>query len=71
VVLLDAGHLSQTFQLVASSLGVLTWMTANIHDVNVSSLLKLEGVHQSPLHFLGTGYGEKSGIYSGVKDYFK
>jgi SagB-type dehydrogenase family enzyme len=71
VALLDAGHLSQTFQLVSTSLGILTWMTANIHDVNVSNLLKLEGVHQAPLHFLAAGYGQKSGVYRGVKDHFK
>jgi SagB-type dehydrogenase family enzyme len=71
VVLMDAGHLSQTFQLVATSLGILTWMTANIHDLDVSSLLKLEGVHQAPLHFLGGGYGKKSAVYEGVIQHFK
>lgn len=70
VVLLDAGHLSQTFQLVATSLGILTWMTANIHDVSVSSFLKLEGVHQAPIHFLCGGYGQKSGVYKGIAEYF-
>ncbi|MCE3230229.1 MAG: hypothetical protein K0R52_157 [Alphaproteobacteria bacterium] len=70
VILLDAGHLSQTFQLVATSLGIMTWMTANIHDVNVSSQLKLEGVHQAPIHFLAAGYGQKSGVYQGVKEHF-
>lgn len=70
VVLLDAGHLSQTFQLVATSLGILSWMTANIHDVNISTQLKLDGVHQAPLHFLAAGYGQRSAVYKGVKDYF-
>lgn len=70
VVMLDAGHLSQTFQLVATSLGILTWMTANIHDVNVSSHLKLEGVHQAPMHFLSGGYGHKSAVYKGIKEHF-
>lgn len=70
VVILDAGHLSQTFQLVATSLGILTWMTANIHDVNVSKQLKLDGVHQAPLHFLTGGYGQKSAVYKGVKEHF-
>jgi SagB-type dehydrogenase family enzyme len=68
VTLLDAGHLSQTFQLVSTSLGILTWMTANIHDVKISQFLKLEGIHQAPIHFLGAGYGCKSGVYKGVKD---
>ncbi|MBM3633574.1 MAG: SagB/ThcOx family dehydrogenase [Alphaproteobacteria bacterium] len=71
VALLDAGHLSQTFQLVATSLGILSWMTANIHDVNVSSHLKLDGVHQAPLHFLGAGYGQKSAVYKGFREYFE
>lgn len=71
VLLLDAGHLSQTFQLVATSLGILTWLTANIHDVNVSTQLKLEGVHQAPLHFLGAGYGQKSGVFSGIAEYLQ
>jgi SagB-type dehydrogenase family enzyme len=67
VALLDAGHLSQTFQLVATSLGILTWMTANIHDIHVSTQLKLDGIHQAPIHFLAAGYGQKTGIYKGVK----
>lgn len=70
VALLDAGHLSQTFQLVATSLGLLTWMTANIHDINVSEQLKLDGVHQAPLHFLAAGFGQKSGVYRGVNEFF-
>ena len=70
VVLLDAGHLSQTFQLTATALRLLTWMTANIHEINVSKLLKLDGVHQAPFHFLGVGYGQKSGVYKGVKEHF-
>jgi SagB-type dehydrogenase family enzyme len=71
VALLDAGHLSQTFQLVSTALGILTWMTANIHDVNISTLLKLDGVHEAPIHFLAGGYGQKSGVYHGVSEYFK
>jgi SagB-type dehydrogenase family enzyme len=51
----EAGHLSQTFQLVATALGFNTWLTGAFADDQVESLLKIEGSAEQPLFFVGCG----------------
>ncbi|MFJ2321416.1 SagB family peptide dehydrogenase [Pseudomonas sp. NPDC087817] len=51
----EAGHLSQTFQLVATALGLNTWLTGAFADRQVEALLKLEGSAEQPLFFVGCG----------------
>lgn len=57
VTLLDLGHASQSFLLAATALNLQTWLTAAFQEQEISDLLKLEGVHESPFLFLGVGYG--------------
>jgi len=57
-VLLDAGHQSQTFLLLATSLGLLTWPTGAIQDAEVEKLLKIESDKFSPIFFVGIGTGK-------------
>jgi nitroreductase len=51
----EAGHLSQTFQLVATALGLNTWLTGAFGDTQVETLLNLEGCSEQPLFFVGCG----------------
>ena len=50
------GHISQTFQLVATSLGLGTWLTGALKDDQVEALLRLlESNAEQPLFFVGCG----------------
>lgn len=52
---IEVGHISQTFQLVATSLGLKTWLTGALTDDRVETLLKLDGSTEQPLFFVGCG----------------
>lgn len=54
VVLLDAGHLSQTFQLVASDHGLGAFFVAHDADV-VEQALGLDGIEQGAVALVGCG----------------
>lgn len=58
VVLQDAGHLSQTFQLVATELDLGTFYTAAINSDAITSFLGLPYPAEAPIGLLGLG--EKS-----------
>ncbi|MFP3675960.1 SagB family peptide dehydrogenase [Pseudomonas sp. SIMBA_041] len=51
----EAGHISQTFQLVATSLGFNTWLTGALTDDQVETLLGLNDSAEQPLFFVGCG----------------
>lgn len=51
----EAGHIAQTFQLVATSLGLNTWLTGALSDTQVENLLNLEDSTEQPLFFVGCG----------------
>ncbi|AIL13909.1 hypothetical protein IM40_11280 (plasmid) [Candidatus Paracaedimonas acanthamoebae] len=61
-VYLDAGHVSQTFLLTATTLSLLTWETAWFKDTKVSQLLHINGISVAPLFFLGIGNGKKIAV---------
>lgn len=54
----EAGHLSQTFQLVATALGLNTWLTGAFADQQVEALLNIEGDAEQPLLFVGCGQSD-------------
>lgn len=54
----EAGHLSQTLQLVATGLGLNTWLTGALTDDRVETLLGLENSAEQPLLFVGCGHGD-------------
>lgn len=62
IALLDAGHLSQTFQLVATALNLNPWLTGAFVDEDVIDLLKLNNTCEQPLFFVGAGLGPKSAL---------
>jgi SagB-type dehydrogenase family enzyme len=60
VVLLDAGHLGQTFHLVATELGLAPFTTAAIRDSEVERLLDIDGVKEIPLYIASVGHPRDS-----------
>jgi SagB-type dehydrogenase family enzyme len=55
VVLLDAGHLCQTFCLTATRLGLAPFCTAALKDTLIEKDLGLDGVSESVLYVAGVG----------------
>jgi len=55
MALVEAGHISQTFQLVATALGLRTWLTGALADSQVEALLQLQDSAEEPLFFVGCG----------------
>jgi SagB-type dehydrogenase family enzyme len=54
-VLLDAGHLCQTFCLVATWLGLAPFCTAAIKDTLIEEDLRIDGIRESVLYVAGIG----------------
>ena len=57
VVLLEAGHLCQTFCLVATWLGLGPFSTAALKDTMIEKDLAIDGLSESVLYVAGVGYG--------------
>jgi SagB-type dehydrogenase family enzyme len=55
VVLLDAGHLCQTFCLVATWLGLAPFCTAALKDTLIEEDLGIDGIGESVLYIAGVG----------------
>jgi SagB-type dehydrogenase family enzyme len=55
VVLLDTGHLCQTFCLVATWLGLAPFCTAAFKDTLIEKDLKIDGIRESVLYVAGVG----------------
>lgn len=54
----ETGHVSQAFLMVATALGLDTWLTGALADREVEHLLGLEGTCEQPLFFVGCGHGD-------------
>ncbi|MDB6442145.1 SagB family peptide dehydrogenase [Pseudomonas sp. 21TX0197] len=54
----ETGHVSQTFLMVATALGLDTWLTGALSDREVERLLGLEDSCEQPLFFVGCGHGD-------------
>jgi SagB-type dehydrogenase family enzyme len=54
-VLLDAGHLGQTFCLVATALGLAPFTTMAFSESRLEELLGLDGVSECPIYIAGVG----------------
>ncbi len=55
MVLLDAGHLAQTFALTCTALGLGPFQTAAFRDSEVEAALGLDGFAEGALYLLGAG----------------
>ena len=56
-VLLDVGHVSQTFQLCATSEGLNTWLTGVFNDSRIEEIIGVDGINETQLFFLAAGHG--------------
>ncbi|UZE86203.1 SagB family peptide dehydrogenase [Pseudomonas viciae] len=54
----ETGHVSQAFLMVATALGLNTWLTGALADRQVECLLGLEDTPEQPLFFVGCGHGD-------------
>jgi SagB-type dehydrogenase family enzyme len=52
---LDAGHLAQTFTLLATARGLGSFTTAAIQHTKVERLLGLDGINEFPVYLCGAG----------------
>jgi len=59
VLWLDAGHLAQTFCLLATSRGLGPFTTAAIQDTFLEKLIGLDGVKEFPVYLCGAGVPAK------------
>ncbi|WP_025112076.1 SagB family peptide dehydrogenase [Pseudomonas sp. H1h] len=64
----EAGHLSQSFQLVATALGLNTWLTGAFGDQQVETLLGIEGSAEQPLFFVGCGASDGQAMCQEMQD---
>jgi SagB-type dehydrogenase family enzyme len=60
VLWLDAGHLGQTFSLLATSLGLGPFTTAALQDSILEKLIGLDGVKEFPVYLCGAGVPRRS-----------
>lgn len=61
-MLLDIGHVSQTFLMSATALGLQTWITGAFHDSLIEDFLALDANSESVILFLGAGKGSNHAI---------
>ena len=59
VLWLDAGHLAQTFSLLATARGLGPFTTAAIQDTFLENLIGLDGVKEFPVYLCGAGVPAK------------
>jgi SagB-type dehydrogenase family enzyme len=55
VFFLDAGHLAQTFALLATSLGLGSFTTAALQETRIERFCGLDGVQEFPVYLCGAG----------------
>lgn len=59
ILWLDAGHLAQTFCLLATSRGLGAFTTAAIQDTFLEKLIGLDGINEFPVYLCGAGVPAK------------
>lgn len=55
MIMLDAGHLAQTFDLVATATGLGPFQTAAFRDSEVEAALGVDGIGETALYLFGAG----------------
>lgn len=61
-ILLDAGHLSQTFYLVCAELGLGAFVAGAVNDATIDSRLGLPRFEQGTIAICGCGHAASSGL---------
>lgn len=62
-IFLDAGHLSQTLQLTATSLSLNTWVSGYFRDDDLINYLGITEENKAPLLFVGIGKGNRTPLH--------
>jgi SagB-type dehydrogenase family enzyme len=62
VLLADAGHLCQTFCLVATWLGLAPFCTMALADSQIERALRVDGVREAVLYAAGVGFRPADGL---------
>jgi SagB-type dehydrogenase family enzyme len=68
VVLLDAGHLGQTFCLTATRLGLAPFSTAALQDTLIEKDLGIDGITESVLYVTGVGMPARESMPATAQD---
>jgi hypothetical protein len=63
---MDVGHLSQTFNLVATAHNLNTWLTGYFIDDLLNNLIKIDGFKEHSLFVLAGGHGVQDPLSPGV-----
>jgi len=69
--LMDVGHLSQTFNLVATAHKLNTWLTGYFIDNLLNELIKIDGFNEHSLFVLAGGHGLQDPLSPGVAKLLK
>jgi len=67
VILMDAGHLGQTFQLAATELGLGAFFTAAIDGPRIEQGLGIDGFEEGALALCGCGVRRRDGTAGGLE----
>lgn len=62
ITMLDIGHVSQTFLLSATALGLNTWLTGAFKEDKIHEFLSIDGINESVVLFVGAGYGSGQAV---------
>jgi SagB-type dehydrogenase family enzyme len=65
-VLIEAGHLGQTFCVLAAERGLAPFCTLGVDDAHVDRQLGLDGVEQGVVYVVGCGTAPRAGFTAGV-----
>ena len=71
VSLLEVGHISQTLQLCATSLGMKTWLTAALTEYKIEKVLCLPDLSEQVFLFVGAGNSKGQEICQELADLLK
>ncbi|OPA83330.1 dehydrogenase [Pseudomonas fluorescens] len=58
VALIEAGHIAQTTQLIATAMGLNTWLSAALNDSKVEKALGIQDLREQLVLFVGGGYSD-------------
>lgn len=64
VIFLEAGHFSQTSQLMGTSEGLETWITGALTESLIEEACKIDGIKKIPVFFTAFGKGTKKSMHS-------
>lgn len=71
MALIETGHISQTFQLVATTLGLGTWLTGAINESKVEKIIPFQSSSEQLIFFVAAGYSQGEVISEKLKSLLK